>query len=52
MNLKDMSIEALKSLAYDQGKIFEQARQNLQILNQRINELEKEKPCEKSSSLE
>lgn len=35
-----MSLDQLKVMAYNEGKKFEIARQNLQILNTRINELE------------
>ena len=43
MDIKSMTVEQLKALAYDQAKIFEKTRQNLQLLNARINELEVEK---------
>ena len=40
MDIKEMSLDQLKVMAYNEGKKFEIARQNLQILNARINELE------------
>jgi len=45
-----MSLEKIKALAYDEGRKLEVARQNLQVLNKRIIELEKlpvkkEEPC-------
>jgi len=36
LNIKDMSIEKLKSMAYDTAVIIEQNQRNLQLLNQEI----------------
>lgn len=43
MDIKNMSIEQLKALAYDEVLRLEQSKNNLQILNKRINDLEIEK---------
>jgi len=42
MDIKNLDLKELKALAYDEGKRFEVARQNIQILNARIQELENE----------
>ena len=42
-----MSLEQVKAIAYDEGRKLEVARQNLQVLNARIIELEKPKVEEK-----
>jgi len=43
MNILKMTVQELKALAYDEGVKFEQARQNLRIINQRIMELQNSK---------
>ena len=48
MDIKDMTIEQLKALAYNEIRRLEQVKNNLALLNQRINELEK--PCEQPSA--
>jgi uncharacterized coiled-coil protein SlyX len=40
MNIEDMTIEQLKALAYDQIISLEQTKQNLVILQNKINELQ------------
>ena len=42
MEIKDMSVEQVMALAYKEGRKASIAQQNLQILNQRIQELENE----------
>jgi len=44
MDIKKLDLKELKSLAYDEGRKLEVARMNLQLLNQRIQELENEAP--------
>jgi hypothetical protein len=39
-----MTVEQLKSLAYDQMVLLEQTQRNLQILNAKISEKSNEKP--------
>ena len=46
LNIKDMSIEKLKSMAYDTAVIIEQNQRNLQLLNQEIAKKSAEKPDE------
>jgi len=36
MDIKSMTVEQLKTLAYDEITRYEKSRQNLQILNQEI----------------
>ena len=38
MNIKEMSLEALKALAYDQLALLEQTQANLRLINQEIAE--------------
>ena len=40
LNIKDMSVEQLKSMAYDTLAIIEQNQRNLQLLNQEIGKKE------------
>ena len=52
MDIKALSLEQVKAMAYDEGRKLDIARSNLQVLNQRVQELErleksKEKPKEK-----
>ena len=42
MDLTKMTLEQLKSLAYEQIKLFEETRRNLQILDAEISKREKE----------
>ena len=44
MDIKDLSIKDLKEMAYNELRKFDVARQNLQILNARIQELENATP--------
>jgi hypothetical protein len=37
MDLKTLSVEQLKALAYDQIALLEQTQKNLQVLNNEIN---------------
>ena len=46
LNIKDMSVEQLKSMAYDTLAIIEQNQRNLQLLNQEIAKKSAEKPDE------
>ena len=46
LNIKDMSIDQLKSMAYDTLAIIEQNQRNLQLLNQEIAKKSTEKPDE------
>jgi hypothetical protein len=50
MNIKEMSIEQLKSTAYDQLVIIENAQKALNLLNQEIYTKEKEKDRKKDKS--
>lgn len=36
MNIKEMSLEALKALAYDQLALLEQTQVNLRLINEEI----------------
>jgi len=49
MDLTKMTLEQLKSLAYEQIKLFEETRQNLQIIDAEILKKEevKEEPTKK-----
>jgi len=42
MNLKEMSLEQLKALAYDQLALLEQTQNNLRLINVEIAEKSKE----------
>ncbi len=42
MDISNLNVEQLKALAYDQVAILDQSKQNLSILNQRINVLMQE----------
>ena len=42
MDIKEMTVEQLMVMAYKEGRKFETARQNLNILNQAIREKENE----------
>lgn len=44
MELKDMTIEQLKALGFDEINRLEQAKQNLQIIGARIQELQRKPP--------
>ena len=46
LNIKDMSVEQLKSMAYDTLAIIEQNQRNLQLLNQEIAKKSGEKTDE------
>jgi len=41
MNLKEMTLEALKALAYDQLALLEQTQVNLRLINEEIAEKSK-----------
>lgn len=41
MNIKEMSLEALKALAYDQLALLEQTQVNLRLINEEIAEKSK-----------
>ena len=45
MDIKDLPLEKLKALAYDQARKYETAGQALRVLNQQIKE--KEEQCKK-----
>jgi len=47
MDLKTMSVEALKSLAYDQIVLLEQTQMNLKLINQELMSRKPEVPKEK-----
>ena len=54
MDIKDLTVEQLKAMAYDEGKKMNIAQNNLQVLNTRIVELEqpaptKVEPCPESN---
>lgn len=46
LNIKEMSVEKLKAMAYDAVAIIEQNQRNLQLLNQEIAKKSAEKPDE------
>ena len=52
MDIKALSLEQVKAMAYDEGRKLEIARSNLQILNQRVQELEKPKDKPKKNKEE
>lgn len=52
MNIKEMSINELKALAYDQLAIIEQTQNNLKLINQEILERQNAPKTENATKTE
>jgi hypothetical protein len=50
MDINKMTLEELKVLAYDQLALLEQTKNNLQVINQKINERSESKPEAKTTN--